>query len=112
MAKITKLSSKTIETKLFGDDSPKVVLFYIYGCCPCKAIEPLFLELAADYTNRIDFYKFQTNIDIVNKDKFIKKFDIKPFPCILFIKNGRIMKKIHGEKPERLYRETCKELIK
>lgn len=112
MAKVNKLSAKNLEKKLFETETPKVVLFHIYGCCPCKAIEPLFLELAEDYANRIDFYKFQTNIDDVFNDSFIEKYNIRPFPCILFIRNGRIMKKIHGEKPERLYRESCLDLIK
>lgn len=112
MAKIINLTAKNFKKKLFDNDEPKIVFFTINGCCPCTTIEPIFKELAEDYDGRIEFFKYQALLEKKEDDELVEEMKAKPFPCIAYIKDKKIIKRLKGEKSERQYREMCIELLK
>lgn len=59
---------------------PCVVDFYASWCGPCKTIAPILEELAAEYADRIDIYK----VDTEQEEELSAAFGIRSIPSLLF----------------------------
>jgi thioredoxin 1 len=83
--------------KLISDESEiplqgaVVIDFYATWCGPCKKIAPVFEKLAQVYPS-IVFLK----VDVDESAEVAEKFEIQAMPTFLFIKDGRIVKRIEG----------------
>ena len=58
-----------------------LVDFYADWCGPCKAMAPVFKELAQKYDGKVDFYK--VNVD--DEKELAALFGIRSIPSLLFI---------------------------
>lgn len=64
---------------LFKGDKPCIVEFHAPWCVYCKALSPVFEELATEYEGKIDFYK----IDVDKEPELEKAFNIRTIPFLL-----------------------------
>ena len=71
-----------------------VVDFYADWCGPCRMLSPVMEELAAEFENKAKFAKL--NVD--NIDEVASAFRIMSIPCVVFIKDGKEVKKLVGVK--------------
>lgn len=72
-------------------DGSVVIDFFATWCGPCKHIAPKFEELSKMYTH-VTFLK----VDVDESAELAEKFDVRAMPTFVFLKNGRIYKKIEG----------------
>lgn len=83
--------------KLISDESEiplqgaVVIDFYATWCGPCKKVAPVFEKLAQIYPS-IVFLK----VDVDESAEVAEKFEVQAMPTFLFIKDGRIVKRIEG----------------
>lgn len=68
-----------------------VIDFFATWCGPCKTIAPVFEKLAQIYPS-ISFLK----VDVDESAELAEKFEIQAMPTFLFLKDGRIVKRIEG----------------
>ncbi|RMG36043.1 MAG: thioredoxin [Methanobacteriota archaeon] len=73
-------------------------------CAPCKAIAPVFERLAAQYSDRLTFAKVNTDENL----DFARSFKVLSIPTFLVFKNGELVNKWSGAKPEKLTKEVKK----
>ncbi len=74
-----------------ADDSLVVIDFFATWCGPCKRLTPQLVELSTQNPT-VKFYK----MDVDKNGEISKKYKISAMPTILFIKNGRVVKKVVG----------------
>lgn len=60
---------------------PAIIDFYADWCGPCKSVAPLLEQLAAEYENKIDIYKVDTD----KETALSELFQIQSIPTFLFI---------------------------
>ena len=71
----------------FLGDKPALIDFYAGWCAPCKMFAPVFEEVSAEYTGRVDFYK----VDVEQEEKLASLFSVRSIPTLVFIPlNGPI----------------------
>lgn len=72
-----------------------VVDIYADWCIPCRAVSPLFEEMAKKYHGKCSFVKL--NVDVMDEESIPLKYP-GGVPCFVFIKNGQEVEKIrvHG----------------
>ena len=68
-----------------------VIDFFANWCGPCKRVAPLFEKLA-ETTENVTFLK----VDVDESAELVDSFSIHAMPTFVFLKNGKIVKKVEG----------------
>lgn len=69
-----------------------VIDFFATWCGPCKRIAPFFEDLADKYYPAIAFLK----VDVDESPELIDRFDISAMPTFVFLKDGKLVKRVEG----------------
>jgi len=72
----------------------KVAFVDFYGewCNPCKALAPIFAELAKDYEGKVYFAK----IDIDRNRRTVGQFGVQSVPMVIVFKDGKAVGNLPG----------------
>lgn len=61
MEKVVRLTDKNFADEVVASDLPVLVEFWASWCPPCKMMEPMLKQLAADYAGRLKVGKINTD---------------------------------------------------
>ncbi len=73
-------------------------------CAPCKAIAPVFEKLASQYSEKLTFAKVNTDENL----DFARTFKVLSIPTFLVFKDGELVNKWSGARPDKLTKEVKK----
>lgn len=90
-------------------ERPAIIDFYADWCGPCKFVAPILEELSAEYADKVDIYKVDTDAE----QELSAVFGIQSIPSLLFIPmQGKPMMQA-GALPKNALKEVIeKELLK
>lgn len=91
---VEKINQANFEAKVLASKIPVVVDFSAAWCNPCRLMAPSLEELALENTDRIVFYKVDTD----ENPALIKKYKIMGIPSLLFFKKGKLELFENGQK--------------
>lgn len=97
MADILTITDAGFDTDVMGSDKPVVLDFWAPWCGPCRMMEPVLHEIAAEYGDKIVVGKL--NVD--ENPAVAQKFDILSIPTLLVIDKGNVAKKLVGAMPKK-----------
>ncbi len=80
LKKVVDYEGNPTEWKYLGE-KPAFIDFYASWCGPCKRVAPILDELAAEYGDKIDIYK----IDTEQEQELAAAFGIRSIPTLLFV---------------------------
>ena len=80
LKKVVDYEGNPTEWKYLGE-KPAIIDFYASWCGPCKRVAPILDELAAEYGDKIDIYK----IDTEQEQVLAAAFGIRSIPTLLFV---------------------------
>ncbi len=94
--KIVHINSINYYNKLINMNSERIIIidFWADWCGPCIDFGPKFKKLQQEYATK-EFVFAKVDVD-KNEDMCKKVFKIKAVPTILFIKKGKVIKKVEG----------------
>lgn len=72
-----------------------VLRFTANWCPPCKALAPIFDEVAAEHSDMKTFV-----IDVDKEPEIASKFGIKGIPTLMRIENGSVKMQTSGARPK------------
>ncbi len=100
MKQIKKLTETEFQNYLL--ESPLLIVdFGADWCPPCKALEPVLLELQNDFP-QIQF----TKVDVDKEEKLAAQFGVKSLPTVLFFKDGALVETLIGYRPKSQYKNS------
>lgn len=82
--------------EVLSSDKLSVVDFWATWCGPCIALGPTIETLATEYDGRVNIGK--VNVD--ENSNVSMQYGITSIPCILFIKDGKVVDKQVGVVPK------------
>jgi thioredoxin len=91
-AYVIEVIEATFASEVEQAHQPVFVDFWAPWCGPCRALAPLFNELAERYAGRIKFAK--VNVD--DNKELMQRMGVRGIPALLLYTNGKIVERLVG----------------
>lgn len=86
MSDVLAVKDDTFETEVLRATTPVLVDFSATWCGPCKKLEPIVHEVAAEYGDKIKFVK----VDVDRSPATAARFGVLSVPTLLFFRDGQV----------------------
>jgi thioredoxin 1 len=101
VAKTIHLTEKNFDEVLVATEGLVMVDFWAEWCGPCRAIAPVFEELAEASEGRVTLMK--VNVD--ENHGLAARYGIQSIPTILFFKEGAVVERVLGAAPKAVLQD-------
>jgi len=111
------LTNETFKEKVFNYESnkewkfegeiPAIIDFYADWCGPCKTIAPILEELQAEYGEKLNIYKVNTE----EQKELSSVFGIQSIPSLLFIPKEGQPQMAMGALPKETFKQAISEVL-
>jgi thioredoxin 1 len=115
--KLEHLTTETFKEKVFNYENnkewkfegeiPAIIDFYADWCGPCKTVAPILEELQAEYGEKINIYKVNTE----EQKELSSVFGIQSIPSLLFIPKEGQPQMAMGALPKETFKQAISEVL-
>ena len=106
MADVT-LTDQNFKQEVLESKSPVLVDFWAEWCAPCRIIEPIVEELAADYSGKLKVGK----LDVDANGQTAQNYGVMSIPSIILFKNGHPVKTMIGAQSKDNYKREIDSIL-
>ena len=107
MAEMKKVTDADFEAEVLKSDKPVLVDFWAEWCGPCRQVDPILKEIAADHGDKITFLKMNVDENPVTPSSY----RVTGIPTINVYQGGEVVKSIVGAKPKAALLKELEGLI-
>ena len=102
MPAVQEVTDESFEHEVLQADRPVIVDFWAPWCGPCRAVEPIFEQLAQDHDGRVKFAK----LDIDENLETASRYDVLSIPTAILFEGGEAREIVIGARPRSYYEQA------
>ncbi len=96
MSKIREINGTEFANQVLQAERPVLVDFSAVWCGPCKMLEPIVEELAAEWDGKVDFVK----VDVDHNPDVAGMYMVMGVPTLMLFKGGQPVERLVGYQPK------------
>lgn len=96
MADISKVNEDSFQNEVLESSQPVLVDFTAVWCGPCKMLDPVVKELAADWDGKLKVAK----LDVDDNPNLAMQYQVMGVPTLMLFKNGEPVERVTGYQPK------------
>lgn len=96
MAELKYVSESDFETEVLNEEKPVLVDFTAVWCQPCRMVDPIVKELAADWEGKVKVVK----LDADKNPNLLMKYGVLGIPTLMLFRGGEIKERMTGYQPK------------
>jgi len=101
------ITDQNFKQEVLESKSPVLVDFWAQWCAPCRIIEPIVEELAADYQGKLKVGK----LDVDANGQTAQNYGVMSIPSIVLFKNGQPIKTMIGAQSKDNYKREIDSVL-
>jgi len=115
--KLEHLTTETFKEKVFNYEAnkdwkfegeiPAIIDFYADWCGPCKTVAPILEELQAEYGDKLNIYKVNTE----EQQELASVFGVQSIPSLLFVPKEGQPQMAMGSLPKETFKQAITEVL-
>lgn len=101
------VEDSTFQAEVVRSDIPVILDVWGPQCAPCKKLEPIMMQLAAQYDGRVKVCEMSTE----SGGRTAAQLRIKSTPTVVYFKRGREVERISGLRGSLYHEQSIEELF-
>ena len=97
MSEIHHVDEDTFQSEVIESSQPVLVDFTAVWCGPCKMLEPVVKELAADWNGKAKVVK----LDVDNNANVAMQYQVMGVPTLMLFVDGEPKERVTGFQPKK-----------
>ena len=97
MADVSYVTEESFDAEVLESALPVLVDFTAVWCGPCKMLEPVIIELADEWADKVKIVK----LDVDHNANIAMKYQVMGVPTLMLFKQGEIKERLTGYKPKK-----------
>jgi thioredoxin 1 len=107
MSEVVNATDQNFDAEVLGSSSPVLVDFSAVWCGPCKKLEPIVHEIAADYGSRLNVVK----VDVDSAPGTAAKFGVLAVPTLMLFSGGQVKDQHVGPLSKRALQDKVDKVL-
>jgi thioredoxin len=99
---VRELTDADFQQEVLSAEHPVVVDFWAPWCGPCKAVEPIFADLAEAHAGRVEFAK----LNIEENPEVAARYSVLAIPTAILFAGGEAQETVVGARARSHYEQA------